>query len=117
MPLLTVVTIGQSLSYTVFGMAVVFVALIFLMAICGVTSLFFKNKKDTAKAVSAPAVQAAPAAPAAPAAAPGMVPGAKGEVKLFDVPDKTAAMIMAIVADKNEIPLEQLKFISIKQID
>ena len=35
--------------------------------------------------------------------------------KLFDVPDKEAAMIMAIVADELETPLNELKFVSIKE--
>ena len=38
-----------------------------------------------------------------------------GSVKLFDVPDKEAAMIMAIVADELETPLNELKFVSIKE--
>lgn len=42
-------------------------------------------------------------------------PGSCGSVKLFDVPDKEAAMIMAIVADELETPLNELKFVSIKE--
>ena len=34
----------------------------------------------------------------------------------FDVPDKTAAMLMAIVADKLNRPLNELRFISIKEV-
>ncbi|MBQ4370244.1 MAG: hypothetical protein II784_04495 [Oscillospiraceae bacterium] len=43
-------------------------------------------------------------------------PGSCGEVKCFDVPDKTAAMLMAIVADQIDTPLNELRFISIKEI-
>ena len=44
-------------------------------------------------------------------------PGATaGEVKLHDVPDRTAAMLMAIVADKLGKPLNELRFISIREI-
>ena len=43
-------------------------------------------------------------------------PGSAGEVKLFDVPDKEAAMIMAIVADNLQKPLNELRFISIKEV-
>ena len=57
---------------------------------------------------------AAPAAPTAPSAPP--APGSAGEVKLFDVPDKEAAMIMAIVADKMGKPLNELRFKSIKEV-
>ena len=46
-----------------------------------------------------------------------LAPGSVGDVMTFDVPDQTAAMIMAVVADKIEAPLNQLRFISIKQVD
>ena len=60
----------------------------------------------------------APSAPAAaPAAAPKAVaPGSAGELKLHDVEPKTAAMLMAIVADKMGKPLNELRFKSIKEV-
>ena len=39
-----------------------------------------------------------------------------GEVKLYDVSDRDAAMIMAIVADKLGKPLNELRFKSIKEV-
>ena len=66
---------------------------------------------DAAKA----AVAAAPAA-AAPATAPATAPGSAGKLKLYDVEPKTAAMLMAIVADKMGKPLNELRFISIKEV-
>ena len=54
-------------------------------------------------------------APVAPAAA-ATAPGSAGGVKLYDVPPKTAAMLMAIVADKMGKPLNELRFISIKEV-
>ncbi len=39
-----------------------------------------------------------------------------GTVKRFDVPDKTAAMLMAIVADASGIPLGELRFLSIRVV-
>ena len=61
------------------------------------------------------------AAPAAPAPAPKPVlaaaaPGSAGELALHDVEPKTAAMLMAIVADKMGKPLNELRFISIKEV-
>ena len=47
---------------------------------------------------------------------PVLAPGSAGKVKTFDVPDKTAAMLMAIVADKTGKPLNELRFISIKEV-
>ena len=65
------------------------------------------------------AAQAVPAA-AAPAAAPQSeipaAPGSAGRLKLHDVEPKTAAMLMAIVADKMGKPLNELRFISIKEV-
>ncbi len=44
-------------------------------------------------------------------------PGSAGQVKLHGVEPKTAAMIMAIVANKMEKPLNELRFISIKEVE
>lgn len=44
-------------------------------------------------------------------------PGSAGQVKLHNVPPKTAAMLMAIVADKMGKPLNELRFISIKEVE
>ncbi|MCR4770777.1 MAG: hypothetical protein K5855_00560 [Oscillospiraceae bacterium] len=39
-----------------------------------------------------------------------------GEVARFDVDDRTAVMLMAIVADETQIPVNELRFISIKEV-
>ena len=43
-------------------------------------------------------------------------PGTAGQVKLHDVEPKTAAMLMAIVADKLQKPINELRFVSIKEV-
>ncbi len=43
-------------------------------------------------------------------------PGSAGKVKLHDVDPKTAAMLMAIVANKTGKQLNEIRFISIKEI-
>ncbi len=43
-------------------------------------------------------------------------PGSAGQLKLYNVEPKTAAMVMAIVADKMGKPLNELRFLSIKEI-
>ena len=72
------------------------------------------------------AVQPAPKKEAAPAvveAAPAPVveaptaPGSAGHLKLHNVEPKTAAMVMAIVADKLQKPINELRFISIKEVE
>ena len=93
------------------GYAVVFFGLILLMAVVIAMGKLFQAKEAKA-AVAAPA----PAAPAAPAVEAPKAPGSAGALKLHDVEPKTAAMIMAIVADKMGKPLNELRFISIKEV-
>ena len=50
------------------------------------------------------------------AAAPRFAGVSEGELTAFDVPDRTAAMLMAIVADEVGAPLETLSFISIREV-
>lgn len=102
----------------VFGYCVVFVGLVFLMILLYITGAYFKSKdaKDKAARDAEAAAAAKSANKAAPAAEKPVAPGSAGHVKLFDVPDKEAAMIMAIVADKMQKPLNELHFISIKEV-
>lgn len=104
----------------ILGYVVVFFGLILLMAVVVLLGKFFiarsKNSQPAAAAKpAAPAAPAAPATPAAPAQAP-LAPGTAGQLKLYDTNPKTAAMIMAIVADKMGKPLNELRFISIKEV-
>ena len=94
------------------GYAVVFFGLILLMGVVIVMGKIFQAK-DAKAAAAAPAPAAAPAAPAVEAP---KAPGSAGQLKLHDVEPKTAAMIMAIVADKMGKPLNELRFISIKEV-
>ena len=94
------------------GYAVVFFGLILLMAVVVAMGKIF-TAKDAKAAAAAPAPAAAPAAPAVEAP---KAPGSAGQLKLHDVEPKTAAMIMAIVADKMGKPLNELRFISIKEV-
>ena len=97
------------------GYAVVFFGLILLMCVITLLGKAFVAAESKAKAAAA----AAPAA-AAPAAAPAVpaepAPGSAGKLKLHDVEPKTAAMLMAIVADKMGKPINELRFISIKEV-
>ena len=96
------------------GYAVVFFGLILLMAVITIMGKFFTAKKTDKKTETAPAPAAAPA-PVAPAE-PVPAPGSAGQLKLYDVSPKTAALLMAIVADKMGKPLNELRFISIKEV-
>ena len=103
----------------VLGYVVVFVGLIVLMAVIVVMGKAFtaaENKKNApAEALSAPVEPVAVAPVTAPAVADA-APGTAGQLKLYDTPPQTAAMIMAIVADKMGKPLNELRFISIKEV-
>ena len=102
------------------GYGVVFLGLIALMIVVIIIGKIFSAKKkekteEAAPVAAAPA--AAPEAPAAPAAPAGpLAPGSAGQLKTYDVPPKTCAMLMAIVADKMGKPLNELRFISIKEV-
>ena len=48
---------------------------------------------------------------------PKEAPGSAGQLKLHNVEPKTAAMLMAIVADKLQKPINELRFISIKEVE
>ena len=108
--------IGEAGIAAVLGYAVVFSGLVMLMCVVIIMGKAMAGSREKAK-VAAPAPAAAPVAPTAPPAPSSPpAPGSAGEVKLFDVPDKEAAMIMAIVADKMGKPLNELRFKSIKEV-
>ena len=94
------------------GYAVVFFGLILLMCVITLLGKAFQAAEARAKA-AAPAAAAPAAAPAVPAEP---APGSAGKLKLHDVEPKTAAMLMAIVADKMGKPINELRFISIKEV-
>ena len=105
-------SIGQAGVLALLGYAVVFFGLILLMIVVIALGKVFAAK-DAKAAKNTPTPAAAPVAPAAPAA---VAPGVAGQLKLHDVEPKTAAMLMAIVANKLGKPLNELRFISIKEV-
>lgn len=113
------VTLAESLGYSILGIAIVFIMLALLMGV-----IYAMGKAMVQSKKQQPAKAAAPEAPAAPAPAPavdpkaGKVParGSLGDVDLYTVDDRTAAILMAIVADKMGAPLNELRFISITEI-
>ena len=102
--------IGEAGVYALLGYGMVFFGLILLMVVVMIMGKFFTAKKETPAAAPAAAPVAAPA-PEAPVA-----PGTAGQLKTYDVEPKTCAMLMAIVANKMGKPLNELRFISIKEV-
>ena len=105
--------IGQAGILALLGYGVVFFGLILLMIVVMILGKVF-SAKDAKAAKKAEA--AAPVVEAAPAVEAPTAPGTAGQLKLYDVEPKNAAMIMAIVADKLQKPLNELRFISIKEV-
>ncbi len=105
--------VGESLLDAILGYLVVFIGLILLMiVVIGVGKIMVAKMKK-------PAVESTAEAPlkaAAPEAPKMLAPGSAGEVKLYDTDPRDAAMIMAIVADKLQKPLNELRFVSIKEV-
>ena len=105
------ITLAEAGIYALLGYAVVFFGLILLMIVVIILGkAFIAAAKKQAATSAAPVVEETPA-PAAEA------PGSAGGVKLYNVAPKTAAMLMAIVANKLGKPLNELRFISIKEVE
>ncbi len=101
-------TILEGLLYSLLGVSIVFFGLILLIVVIKILTKILgtpKKKKEESAAAPAPIVEKIPA------------PGSAGEIKLNNVPPRTAAMLMAITANKMGVPINQLRFISIKCID
>lgn len=75
-----------------------------------VVALALRKSLSAKKKETAPALVEAPQKPAT------LAPGSAGEIKLHDVEPRIAAMLMAIVANKMGKPLNELRFISIKEV-
>ena len=89
-------------------------ALLLLIALMLVVMLIGKlftasSKKPAAEPAVQETKQEEPEAPVAP--------GTAGQLKLHNVEPKTAAMLMAIVANKLGKPINELRFISIKEVE
>lgn len=104
------INIGQAGVYGLLGYAMVFFGLILLMIV-----MILLGKCFSASAKKPAAMSAAPASPTP--AAEISAPGSAGHLKLHNVEPKTAAMLMAIVADKLGKPVNELRFLSIQEVD
>ena len=115
-------SIGDAFVTAIFGYAVVFVGLVILMCVITAVGSYFKGKDAKAEAEQKASLEAiakkveANPLTVVPAEAK-KAPGSAGKIKLHSVPDKEAAMIMAIVADAMQKPINELHFISIKEVE
>lgn len=109
---------GESLLLSAIGMCVVLLELAILAVMIIIlskvlTSVAGGSKTATAAAAPAPAAPVPAAAPAPAPAAPA-APVRPAGLVLENVDEATAAMVMAIVSARTEIPLNHLNFHSIK---
>ncbi len=108
--------LGEASIAALLGYGIVFLGLVMLMCVIIIVGKIMVASTNKAKAKAAAAAPVAPAAPAAQPAPKKLAPGSAGDVKLYDTDPRDAAMIMAIVADKMQKPLNELKFVSIKEV-
>ena len=87
------------------GYAVVFFGLILLMWVIMIMGKVMRHEAPKA-------AESEPAPPEPPKPAPGTA----GELNLYDTDPRDAAMIMAIVSDTLGKPMNELRFISIREV-
>lgn len=96
---------GTAALTALLGYLVVFLGLVLLMLVVMAVGRIMTRKTAPVKAeITAEPVPASAA------------PGTAGELKLYDTDPRDAAMIMAIVADHLGKPLNELRFISIREV-
>lgn len=101
------ISIFDSLVYSLIGIAIVFAVLFILIVFIKIMSLIINSLQVKANKDAADSPKEVTA---------NLAKGSCGGVNIFDVPDKTAAMLMAVVAEKTGKPLNTLRFISIRDI-
>lgn len=110
----------DALILSLLGMAIVFGVLVILMFIIwAMGKIGEKSPEISAKLPKFNFGKKKEEEPVAPveSAEQELAPGSCGDLLLVKTDERDAAMIMAIVADTTGIPLNQLKFKSIKRID
>ena len=107
------ISIGNAAGYAILGYLVVFLGLVLLMCVIfAMGRIMHKEKPAAAPVAAAPAAAAAPA----PVKKADPAPGTAGDFKLYNTDPRDAAMVMAIVADTLGKPLNELRFISIREV-
>lgn len=94
------------------GYAIVFVGLALLMWVVMALGRVMTAKTAKPAAAPAPEVKAEPV----PEAPKEEAKGTAGTILLHDVPEREAAMVMAVVAHRLGKPLNQLRFKSIREV-
>ncbi|MDD2534398.1 MAG: OadG family transporter subunit [Eubacteriales bacterium] len=115
----------NSLLTSIFGMSVVFLVLVSLILLIYLQSYLLKKfhvnsavpKANQAQVASSTQQTATPAVTTAVTPDSGIASIARPQLKLFNIDDKTAAMVMAIVCAESDIPAPELVFKSIRLLE
>ena len=103
--------VGTGAVIAVLGYAVVFLGLVMLLAVVTVMGKVMAGRRKAVPA-AAPVPEPAPTPVEKPKAK-----GTAGQLKLYNVSERDAALIMAIVAHKLGRPVNELRFRSIKEVE
>ena len=113
-------SMGETLKTAVVGFMIVLVILAVIAGMILIISKIFEAvEKAVSKGKKTEPAQTAVSAPvaAAPSGRPLSDTESQGELKLENVDEPTAAVVMAIVSNQSGIPLNRLAFKSIKLIE
>ena len=100
------ISVGSAAMTALLGYAVVFLGLVLLMWVLMLMGKLMHREGPEVKST----------VPNAPVVEKAKAPGTAGELKLYDTDPRDAAMIMAIVADALGKPINELRFISIREV-
>ena len=115
--MITELNFVQALLVALLGILVVFFVLLIIMCFTMILGKTVNSRavKEEKKPAAAPVAAAPAAIPVAAPAEPAAIMS-DGRVQLNTVSDRTAVMLMAIVADDLGKPLDELQFVSVKEI-
>ena len=108
-------SIAEYLINSLLGICVVFFALALRIGIIVIMTKINLTDEAKPKKAKGGAPAAAPEAVAEAPAKP-LAPGSAGDFKLYNTDPREAAMVMAIVADELQKPINELRFLSIREI-
>ena len=98
---------------SILGITIVFSVLVLLMVMIIIMSksvhFFSTRQKKSEPIVVSPTM-------ITPECVPEIASGSCGDIKLYNVSDRDAAMVMSVVADEMNTPISELRFISIKEV-
>ena len=107
--------LGEAVATALMGYGVVFLGILLLVCVVVIVSRIMAAGKKKAAEPTTPAPDRDAPLQKLISTAP-KAPGSAGELKLYDTDPKTAAMLMAIVADKMGKPINELRFKSIREV-